>query len=155
MPDVAFSMAVDQICGKDHRYDPDAYYFVQEALSYTVKALDRPTDGPGKHVSGQELLEGIRNYALQEFGPMALTVFKTWGITKTDDFGEIVFNLVEMHQMGKTDHDKRDDFKDNYDFHEAFVVPFLPASGSGTQPARRRAARRSEGGKRQSGEQKA
>lgn len=117
---------IKKICEKDPRYDPDAYLFVREALDYTAKMLKRPTEGPKRHISGQELLEGIRMYAIQEFGPMTLTVFKTWGLHGTEDFGEIVFNLVESKTLGKTKEDTKEDFAGGYDFQEAFARPFEP-----------------------------
>lgn len=126
MQEAPFMEVVRKICEADPRYDPDAYAFVREALDYTAKSLDRPTKGPKRHVSGQELLEGIRMYALQEFGPMALTVFDAWGIHRTEDFGDIVFNLVEAKTLGKTEEDSKDDFAGIYDFEEAFARPFEP-----------------------------
>jgi uncharacterized repeat protein (TIGR04138 family) len=122
-----FIESIKSICARDNRYEPDAYLFVREALDYTVKKLKKPADGPARHVTGQELLEGIRVFALHEYGPMALTVLKSWRINHSSDFGEIVFNLVESGKLGKTDHDKKEDFSDGYDFVEAFARPFLPA----------------------------
>ncbi|MBM4142307.1 MAG: hypothetical protein FJ225_01745 [Lentisphaerae bacterium] len=123
-----FFEAVRKIHEQDPRYDPEAYLFVREALDYTVKMLDKPATEPGRHVSGQELLEGIREYAVNEFGPMALTVLKSWGVTCTADIGEMVFNLVNAGILGKTDEDRREDFAGGYDFHEAFAKPFQPRS---------------------------
>jgi uncharacterized repeat protein (TIGR04138 family) len=117
---------VREICEHDTRYDPQAYFFVREALDFTVKKLKKPSRGAGRHVSGQELLGGIKKYALREFGPMSNTVLNTWGIGKTEDFGEIVFNLVAAGELGKTEEDSRADFSGGYDFYEAFVKPFLP-----------------------------
>lgn len=128
MHEAAFMETVSEICRKDPRYRPDAYIFIREALDFTTKALKKMNRGPSKHVSGQELMEGVRRYALQEYGPMALTVLQTWGITRTDDFGEIVFNLVESGKLGKTDEDTREDFANGYDFRMAFENPFLPKS---------------------------
>jgi uncharacterized repeat protein (TIGR04138 family) len=127
-----FEQAVQQILAQDHRYQAEAYAFLREALDFTVRALQRPQAGPQRHVSGQELLQGIRSYALQEFGPIAGTVLRTWGIRGTEDFGNIVFNMVESGVLGKTDQDRREDFADGYDFDEAFVKPFLPPAD---QPA--------------------
>lgn len=115
---------------KDQRYAPDAYFFVREGLDFTAKMLSKPQEGPGRHIKGKELLEGLRRFTLQEFGPMSLRVLNTWGIKRTDDFGEIVFNLVESGKLGKTDEDKREDFAGGYDFTEVFVKPFKPT----TQP---------------------
>jgi uncharacterized repeat protein (TIGR04138 family) len=126
MKKIQFEEALSQILAKDSRYDAHAYHLVREALDYTVKMLAKPADGPGRHVTGSELLEGMRQYALQEFGPIAKTVLNRWGISHSEDVGEIVFNLVEHGVLGKTDDDKREDFLGGYDFDEAFVAPFLP-----------------------------
>lgn len=111
---------------KDPRFEIEAYLFIREALEFTSKSLKKPESGPMHHVTGRELAEGARDLALQQFGPLALKVLNTWGIRRTEDFGEIVFNLVEAGELGKTAEDKREDFADGYDFHEAFAVPFLP-----------------------------
>ena len=107
----------------DDRYTLAAYLFIYEALVFTQKRLQR--DDPNleagrRHVSGQELLEGIREYATRMFGPLAPTVFRSWGLKATDDFGEMVFNLVEHQLLGKTDTDRREDFADGFDFDTAF-----------------------------------
>jgi len=128
MDENLFDKTVKMICERDNRYDPEAYYFLRDALSFTCKMLNKPEKGNGRHVSGKELLEGIRLFALQEFGPMALTVINSWGVFKTEDFGEIVFNLVESGSLGKSEEDKKSDFVNGYDFHQAFVTPFLPKS---------------------------
>jgi uncharacterized repeat protein (TIGR04138 family) len=88
------------------------------------------TEGKIRHVTGQQLLAGIRDYALNEYGPMALTLFHEWGVQRGEDFGEIVFNMVENHLLAKTKKDSREDFKEGYDFDEAFRQPFLPAKKS-------------------------
>jgi uncharacterized repeat protein (TIGR04138 family) len=113
---------------KDPRYAYEAYEFVFGALEHTQRMLDRiPQKGGGSgpaaqcHVSGPELLHGIRDLALREFGLMARTVFHMWGIQRTRDFGEIVFRLVEAELMSKTPEDSLDDFHDVYDFDEALV----------------------------------
>ena len=143
MQDTDFSGVVKTICRKDPRYDRNAYYFVREALDFTSKTLNKPREGLARHVSGPELLEGIRAYALQEFGPMTLPVFNSWGIQRTGDFGDIVFNLIQTGKLGKTDEDKKEDFSDCYDFHEVFAKPFMPASGRKPgSPARKPISRR-------------
>lgn len=126
MQENVFLEVINNICNKDGRYAVEAYLFVRQALDTTVKALNKPKEGPGRHVTGQELLEGIRCFALQEFGPMSLTVLHTWNIYGTDDFGNIVFNLVESGVLGSTSEDSKADFSDGYDFDEAFKKPFLP-----------------------------
>ena len=123
-----FAEAVDEILRKDSRYDRDSYYFVREGLDFTLKMLKKSAHAQQahRHVSGQELLEGLRRYALDEFGPMAKTVLDHWGVRKCADFGEIVFNLVEKGVLGKTEQDRLEDFKSGYDFDEAFVKPYRP-----------------------------
>lgn len=128
MHEINFDEAVDLIVTRDSRYSRDAYNFVREALDHTQKLIGKENRGQIRHVSGQELLEGIRQYALQQFGPMTVTVFKEWGIGHCQDFGEIVFNMVEIGLLAKTDKDTREDFQNGYDFTEAFGKPFWPPS---------------------------
>ncbi len=122
----SFDEVVKRIYSTDDRYDPDAYYFLREALDATVAALGRQQEGRPQHVSGEELARGIRDHARSEFGPLAFLVLSEWGIRCTQDFGEMVYNLIEAGVMGKTPSDSRRDFKDVYDFAEAFVVPYAP-----------------------------
>jgi len=134
-----FEEALEAILRKDPRYPREAYRFLREALEHTTKSVTRTgRAGTRKeerhHVNGQELLEGIRVYALEQFGPMALTVLHEWGIQRGEDFGEIVFNMVESNLLGKTEKDSRDDFKGGYDFEEAFRRPFLPKGRKGSSP---------------------
>jgi uncharacterized repeat protein (TIGR04138 family) len=121
---------LDAILAKDTRYHRDAYYFVRDALDVAQKKFAKAGGRAGKdkpaHVSGQQLLEGIRAHALEQFGPLTLMVLEEWGIRRGEDFGEIVFNMVESSLLGKTENDSRDDFKGGYDFHEAFRKPYLP-----------------------------
>jgi uncharacterized repeat protein (TIGR04138 family) len=126
MQEINFDEAVEQILGRDSRYTRDAYVFVREALDYTQKLVGKETRGTIRHVSGQELLDGIRQFALNQFGPMVVTVFEEWGVHNCRDFGEIVFNMVETSLLAKTERDTRDDFQNGYDFTEAFRKPFWP-----------------------------
>lgn len=114
MPEETLS-AIEQIVEADPRYGAEAYAFLFAALSYAQSKYNKP-----RHVTGKELLEGIRELALERYGKMAKTVFEHWGVKKTDDFGEIVFNLVEAGLLGKTDEDKKEDFKDVYSFEDVF-----------------------------------
>lgn len=114
---------LDGILARDTRYTVEAYAFVRAGLDYTVRRLEKP-----RHVSGQELLDGIREFALAEFGPMTKTVLNGWGIKRTEDVGEIIFNMVETGLLGKTEKDNRADFANGYDFDEAFRKPFRPHS---------------------------
>ena len=119
---------LEELVRRDPRYAYEAYEFVFAALAHTQKMLGRSTPddphvepGPDHHVSGRELLQGIRDLALREFGLMARTVFRLWGINRTGDFGELVFNLVEAGLMSKTSQDDRRDFQDVYDLDQALV----------------------------------
>jgi len=114
---------IREIVKKDNRYSPLAYQFVFEALEYTTNMLGKnknKTSESERHVTGKELMEGVRRYALKQFGFMTLTVFEQWGIKQDSDFGNIVFNLVESGLMGKTDTDSIEDFKNIYDFKKVF-----------------------------------
>ena len=126
MQEVSFEEALEIIHTKDPRYEKDAYLFVREALDFTQKNIGRDTRGRVRHVTGQELVGGLRDYALQQFGPMVLTVFEQWGVHNCQDFGEIVFNMVDFGLLAKTENDNRMDFEGGYDFEEAFRKPFLP-----------------------------
>ena len=130
MQEINFDEAVDLILAKDKRFARDAYGFVREALDFTQKLAGKESRGQIRHVSGQELLNGIRQYALQQFGPMVVTVFEEWGVRHCRDFGDIVFNMVEIGLLAKTDRDTRDDFQNGYDFTEAFRKPFQPQAKS-------------------------
>lgn len=126
MHEVSLDEVLDQILAKDARYQRDAYFFVKDALDHTQKLSVKSGQGKLRHVTGQELLAGIREFALEQFGPMTITVFAEWGIRSCHDFGEIVFNMVESSLLAKTERDSREDFKDGYDFAEAFRKPFQP-----------------------------
>jgi uncharacterized repeat protein (TIGR04138 family) len=123
--------ALLDVSQKHGRYKPNAYRFTLDAVHYTVQGLEEI-----RHVSGEELLQGIRRLALERFGPMAKTVFEQWGIQKTEDFGKIVFQLVDEGLLGKTEKDKLSDFSGAYDFNEAFVRDFdwLGRIGDPTDP---------------------
>jgi uncharacterized repeat protein (TIGR04138 family) len=126
MHEVTFEEALERIRAKDPRYARDAYVFVREALDHTQKTIGKDNRGRPRHVTGQELLEGIREYALSQFGPMALTMLEEWGIHACGDFGDIVFNMINVDWLAKTKDDSRADFDGGYDFYEAFRKPFLP-----------------------------
>jgi len=126
MQEVSFEEGLERIRAKDSRYDRDAYEFVRDALDHTRKIGGK--EGRGQHVTGQELLNGIRDLALSKFGPMAITVFEEWGIRTCPDFGEIVFNMIEAELLAKEKKDSRGDFEGGYDFCDAFRKPFLPSS---------------------------
>lgn len=111
----SFLKKIETVMAEHRQYKFEAYSFVMAGLHHTVSKLKKP-----RHVTGRELLEGIREYALDQFGPMARTVLNYWGIQKTQDFGQIVFALVEVGVLRKQPEDKIEDFKNGYDFKEAF-----------------------------------
>ena len=130
MQDPDFAEIVSLICKEDPRFDRKAYDFVRLGLDHTVKELrkkDAARADKSRHVSGAELLDGLRVYALDQFGPLTKTVLNAWGVTRCTDFGDIVFNLIEYSVFSKTESDRREDFADLYDFDAAFVKPFQPA----------------------------
>ncbi|NCC49966.1 MAG: hypothetical protein EOM20_01995 [Spartobacteria bacterium] len=129
----SFQEAIEQIRREDPRYTVEAYDFIREALDYAMKHLERPRKGHGRHVTGQELLVSIREFTLREFGPISKRVLNHWGIHSTEDFGHVVFNLVDKGILGKTEGDRIEDFADGYDFADAFVKPFLPDDSSVTK----------------------
>ena len=126
MQPLNFEEAIRKIVAADGRYTFEAYLFVQEAIRYTQKSLGRHKQQE-KHVGGKELLNGIRDYALTSFGPMATTVLDEWGIHSCEDFGRIVFNMIEHKIASKTESDSPADFKGGYSFDDAFRKPFLPS----------------------------
>jgi uncharacterized repeat protein (TIGR04138 family) len=111
-----FTQVVEEICCRDNRYKSESFEFVLQSLYYTQKVLKKTG-----HVSAGELLDGIRQYCIEQFGPMAQTVLAHWGITKTDDFGNIVFSMIEHKLLSKTETDTQEDFNDIYDFDVVFA----------------------------------
>ena len=109
---------IHQLAAEDPRYKPMAYVFLFESLDFTVDKIV----GERRHVSGRELVEGIRRLAIEQFGPMCKMVLRSWGISTTQDFGHIVFNLVNSGLMGKTETDSLADFTNVFDFEEAFSL---------------------------------
>ncbi|MFM7137807.1 MAG: Minf_1886 family protein [Planctomycetota bacterium] len=149
MPTLDPSHPLAKLLEQDRRYSLDAYLFVLEALTYAqetlgfgqeppTEELDPPADDSKasgrtrsrprrerrraeRHVSGQQLCEAARQFGQQQYGFLAKTVLATWGIHRTADIGEIVFNMIDIGQMRKTRSDKREDFHDVFDFDDAFA----------------------------------
>lgn len=125
-----------QLLKEDPRYPIEAYRFIRECLEYAQETLkmgedDRPEPSlelehapaqtlPERHLSGQQLCEAIRLYALEQWGMMAKPVLNNWGMKSTSDFGEIVYNLISIGWMKKSSRDRRDHFNEVFDFDEAF-----------------------------------
>ena len=126
MQKIGFTEALDSIVRSDSRYQRDAYVFLRDALDFTTKQQKKVKGTSVRHVTGPELLEGLRQYALREFGPMVITVFDSWGIHSSGDIGNMVFNLIGAGIFGKTEEDSIEDFRNVYNFDEVFVKPFAP-----------------------------
>lgn len=126
----AFQDAISVIVDRDSRFDPDAYFFLKEALDFTVKRAKEKNEGENRHVSGPELLEGFRDFAIEQFGPMSITLLREWGVKRCTHVGEMVFALIGEQVFGKQDSDTLEDFGDIFDFQEAFISPFLPRNNS-------------------------
>lgn len=107
-------------------YHREAYLFLREALEYTQHHKKERAEI--RHVTGRELLDGVRDYALKLFGPMALNVLNEWGVQTCEDIGRIVFNMVDHNLLRKNEQDSFEDFKGGYVFEQAFREPYLPAN---------------------------
>lgn len=120
----SFSEVVELVIEKDPRYTKEAYIFLKEALEFTIKQKRRGKSEAGSHVDAGELLDGFRQLALKEFGPMVMTVLEYWGVAASDDVGNMVFNLIDAGVFGKTKSDSVEDFRGALNFRTAFVEPF-------------------------------
>jgi len=127
MQAVQFEESVSSIIRRDGRYDGHAYFFLKDSLDFTLKRVMEETGGKGRHVSGKELLEGFRDLALEQFGPMASTLMDEWGVKESRDVGNMVFLLIEEQVFGRQESDKPEDFDNVFDFQKALRAPFLPA----------------------------
>ena len=130
--------ALHQLLGKDTRYHVDAYVFVREALAFAADSLELGSANDvsdvadeeveqnrrERHLSGQQLCEAIRQYALKQYGYMSKIVLNGWGVTETSDFGEIVYNMIEVGIMKKSSKDKKSHFDDVFEFDDAFEQRF-------------------------------
>lgn len=121
-----------ELIKQDKRYHKEAYEFVWRALEFAQLKYcadeseyeGEEAESMGPHVTGQQLCEAIRLYALDQFGLTAKSVLDHWGIHSTGDFGEIVYNMIRVGKMGKSDSDRREDFEDVYDFEEGLTRGF-------------------------------
>jgi uncharacterized repeat protein (TIGR04138 family) len=127
MQAMEFEQSVVSILKRDKRFDPHAYFFLKDALDFTLKRIAESNNGQARHVSGPELLAGFRDCALEQFGPMASTLMSEWSIRKCQDVGDMVFLLIEEQVFGKQESDKKEDFSEVFDFEASLITPFLPA----------------------------
>lgn len=126
MQAMQFEQSVVSILKRDKRFDAQAYFFLKDALDFTLKRIAETNGGQARHVSGPELLAGFRDFALEQFGPMASTLMIEWNITQCQDIGDMVFLLIEEQVFGKQDSDKKEDFSEVFDFQASLTSPFLP-----------------------------
>lgn len=118
-----FDDRIASLAASDRRYTPEAFHFVIRALDYVLERQARQRGAPvddERHISAIQLLEGLRDYALELYGPLARLVLERWGISRTEDFGEIVFLLVEGRLLNKQETDRKSDFRNGFNFREAF-----------------------------------
>jgi uncharacterized repeat protein (TIGR04138 family) len=127
MQTINFDEVLEKILEKDRRYHREAYLFLREGLDHAQRQISKTNKNELRHITGQELILGLRDYGLAQYGPLTATVLNEWGVRQCEDFGEIVFNMVEHGLLSRTETDTRDDFKGGYDFVEAFRKPFLPS----------------------------
>ena len=120
-----FAQAVARICAHDRRYPPEAYLFLHEGLMRTLQKVQEKEKKP-RQITGAELSDGLREYAIEQYGPLAMTVLARWNIHATRDFGELTFALLAAGLLGKTEEDRIEDFDRLFDFDSAFRAPFRP-----------------------------
>lgn len=131
MQAIHFEESLASILEREDRYDAQAYSFLKESLDFTLKRFSEAGPVENQHVSGKELLEGFRDYALEQFGPMAGTLLGEWGVRNCRDVGNMVFQMIEEQVFGKQDSDKLEDFDEVFDFEASLRDPFLPKGGRG------------------------
>ena len=121
-----FEDAVVAIQQKDPRFKPDAYFFLRDSLEHTVKTMRKDELIEHSHVTGRELLDGMKEFAIEEFGSMSLPVLESWGIHSGRDVGAMVYNLIKEEAFGKSEEDHPNDFEGWLEFDAAFVEPYRP-----------------------------
>ena len=137
MDNERYEQKLDAILARDDRYARDAYLFVADAVTYTSRNMRQQAEDGREthHITGRQLLDGIREYALEQFGPLALDVLADWGIAATEDIGNIVFAMVGEGLLGASEEDSPRDFADVYDLRETLLRPF--AAPAEPDPAER------------------
>lgn len=125
MKNLEFYNTVKKILLKDGRYALDAYEFINDAVIFTVKLFEQEK-GKSRHVTGVELLIGVKEFAVKKFGPMSYEIFQEWGIVDGMSVGNIVFNMLDYGLLSKTDRDSIEDFRVDFNFEEELKKPFMP-----------------------------
>lgn len=101
-----------QLAKEDTRYPAESYKFLLHCLGVVQTRKEK------KQVSGQDLCFVFKEAGCHYFGFLARTVFDHWGIKRTEDIGNIVYNLIGAGIMKKQKSDKRSDFKNVFNFNE-------------------------------------
>ncbi|MCK6440222.1 MAG: hypothetical protein L6Q71_08495 [Planctomycetes bacterium] len=120
MSDAEFDTKLREIVAKDPRYARNAYVFAFQALEYTMREYLKLSDTQRRHVSAQEILEGMRRFAIDQCGFMARNVWESWGIYSTADWGNVIYNLIAANLMKQNDEDDLAQFRGVYSFDDAF-----------------------------------
>ena len=128
MKDHAFLLTIQKILDKDSRFRPEAYTFINDAVVYTVSKIDAEKEQNERHISGLELLKGIKDFAVSQFGPMAYEVLSFWGLNDSMSIGYVVFNMVDHQLLGKSENDSISDFDNAFDLKEELLKPFHPSN---------------------------
>jgi uncharacterized repeat protein (TIGR04138 family) len=128
MKDDTFLFTIQKIIDKDSRFQPEAYSFINDAVVYTVSKINAVRDREERHISGLELLEGIKEFAISQFGPMAYEVLSNWGLKDSLSIGHVVFNMVDYQLLGKSKNDTISDFDNSFFLEEELLKPFTPAN---------------------------
>ncbi|MGI8602674.1 MAG: Minf_1886 family protein [Verrucomicrobiales bacterium] len=124
-----FDDAVQECLQRDVRFPPEAYYFVRDALDYAQKLqVGRSKRGEPVHLSAAQLCSSLRQYALEQFGPLSHVVLASWTVHSTSDIGEIVYLLIDAGAFARSEGDAREDFNDVFDFAAVFEAPFWPSA---------------------------
>lgn len=126
MAALSLEVKIEELARSDRRYACEAYQFVFETLDFVLSHPGCRRSPVAKHIQVSELLEGMRQFGLDQFGPLARCVFESWGVYTTDDFGEIVFRLIDRDLLHQGEHDRKEDFSNAFDFHEAFEAAYRP-----------------------------
>lgn len=126
MQPIQFEESVASILKRESRYDAQVYFFLKDSLDFTLKRLSEGGEEHGRHVSGEELLAGFRDHALEQFGPMASTLMLEWGVRECSDVGNMVFEMIEEQVFGKQESDCHADFEGSFELLGSLREPFLP-----------------------------
>ena len=120
------SVTIKRIIENDSRFHPDAYIFINDAVKFTIDNINMRADRSNRHISGKELLDGIKDFAMSKFGPMSYEVLSSWGLEDSLSIGYVVFNMVDYKLLGKSNNDSITDFDNSYNLREELSSPFLP-----------------------------